>query len=338
MKNIVVFDEYNEIDFKPSDLLRKYMALTKKDVEDILVRGGKLLKSRCPACRSAEAAASFTRFGLDYVECLSCGTLYVSSRPGDEAIERYYKTSDARKFWRDEFSKATGNKRREKIIKPRFQWILESTGEYLPEARSFFDISTVQYGYIDELLKESNFNRKVLIDPFLGADAANYSPRIEVINTPFWKMECKADADVVSIFEVADRTADVDRLFTNLRLLLRKGGLCFMTAILASGFDIQTLWENAENIYPPDRLNVFSTEGLKALFERHGFECLEFSTPGILDVDIVKKAISDGAHADIPKFIKYLLKNRSGDVQKEFQEFLQRNLLSSYGRILLRKI
>jgi uncharacterized LabA/DUF88 family protein len=110
-----------------------------------------------------------------------------------------------------------------------------------------------------------------------------------------------------------------------------------MTDILISGFDLQTLWNQAENVFPPDRLNVFSVEGLKALFARNGFECIEFSTPGILDLEIVDKAMEDHPEIRPPRFLEYVLRNRGVETRQSFQEFLQENLLSSYGRILIRK-
>ena len=145
------------------------------------------------------------------------------------------------------------------------------------------------------------------------------------------------EVDVVTIFEVADRIADVNNLFEKIYGMLRENGLCFMTGILISGFDLQTLWDKAENIFPPDRLNVFSVEGLKTLFNRHNFECLEFSTPGILDVENTEKAVERDPNIKISRFMDYLLQNRGADTKQSFQEFLQQNLLSSYGRVLLKK-
>jgi len=112
----------------------------------------------------------------------------------------------------------------------------------------------------------------------------------------------------------------------------------FMTCTLSSGFDIKELGAHAKNLYPPDHLNVFSVKGIKSLIDQHGFECLEFSTPGILDVEIVARALKDDPKIPVSAFVKDLVLNQSEDVQRSFQEFLQVNLLSSYGRILIRKV
>jgi hypothetical protein len=231
----------------------------------------------------------------------------------------------------------TGKKRKEKIIKPRFEWILDSISEYLPDASHILDVNTDQYGYIEVLIENKTFGKKTLLNPYLPRENLRLNDTINVVNITLEEKALDGEIDVLTLFEVADRTSDVDRLLEKISRLLRKNGLIFMTDILSSGFDLQTLWDRAENIFPPDRLNVFSVEGLGSLFRRHGLECLEFSTPGILDVEIVTRAMEQDKTVKTPRFIEYFLKNRSPESKQSFQEFLQKNLLSSYGRILLRK-
>lgn len=336
MKNIVIFDEYNEIDLKPSELLRRYIELTEQDVREFLALPSNLHDVACPACGLGEGKSAFVKFGLQYRECQSCHTLYISPRPDDKAIYHYYLKSRARCFWRDELSRATDKKRKEKIIKPRFQWILESTQEHRPSAKVWVDVNTSQYGYIDAMIQSRAFDQKILLNPYLVLDPAR-DHHIRILQEPWWTTSLHREVDVISIFEVANHTSDIHALFSRLNDMLRPGGLCFMTAILASGFDVQILWDKAENIYPPDRMNAFTIEGLKLLFERHGFECLEFSTPGILDVEIVAKSLIDHPGLAVPRFVRNIIENRDEDIQQAFQEFLQASLLSSYGRILLRK-
>ena len=336
MKHIVIFDEYNDTDFKPSELLHTYIELTKKDVQTFLIQEYTLKKCACPGCQKTKIRSSFEKSGLRYAECNHCNTLYISPRPDDDALRRYYKESKARRFWQEELSKLTQKKRREKIIKPRFEWIVDSTREYLPEATHIDDVNANQAGYIEELIQTDFFTRKTIFNPLLSSDTFS-DDTIRVVNAPSNETSLDGEADVVTLFEVADRTSNVDGLFNKTRRMLRKNGLCFMTDILISGFDLQTLWKGAENISPPDRLNVFSVEGLKALFERHDFECIEFSTPGMLDVQIVESAMRNDHKLKLPRFTRYLLKNKDEAAKISFQQFLQRNLLSSYGRILIRK-
>lgn len=337
MKKVVIFDEYNEIDFKPSKLLHKYFQLAEKDIFNFFIKGQRMTDTVCPGCKGKKALSSFQKFGLNYVECASCHTLYVTPRPDDISLQKFYTQSEARKFWHEELTKATRRKRKEKIIKPRIQWIVDSTQEYLPDSEHIVDINTIQYGYIEELVENKFFKKKTLINLFLPFSNLNFERGINIINIPTWEVSLEEKVDVVTIFEVVNHMSDVDMLFQKIHSMLKDNGLCFITAILISGFDLQILWDKSENLFPPDRLNVFSVEGLYSLFDRHGFECLEFSTPGILDVEIVTKAVNENPDIKLPRFVEYFLNNRSETVKRSFQEFLQEGQLSSYGRILIRR-
>jgi 2-polyprenyl-6-hydroxyphenyl methylase/3-demethylubiquinone-9 3-methyltransferase len=335
MKHIVTFDEYAEIEIKPSLQMGEYLRLVERDVKDFFIRANGLKPCACPGCGSVRIQSSFPRFGLRYAECADCRTLYVSPRPGDAAVEDFYRRSPARVFWREELSGRTLTRRKEKIIKPRFEWILDSTAEYLPGAAHLVDVNTDQFGYIEEMAVSPEFRRKTLFRPFLPPEMMR--AKIEIVRERGEIEALAGRVDVITLFEVADRTADVDALFALVCTSLRGGGLCFMTDILVSGFNLQVLWDRAANVFPPDRLNVFSVEGLMALFARHDLECIEFSTPGILDVEIVRNAVKNDPEAALPRFIDYMVRQRNPDVLHNFQQFLQNNLLSSYGRVLLRK-
>jgi len=336
MKNIVIIDDYHEPDFKPSDLIKEYLSLVEKDIGTYFLEQERLHPIDCPGCGNNTIGSEFLKFGLTYVECANCHTLRISPRPDEDSVHRYFTDSAARKFWREELSKSTRKKRKEKIVKPRYEWIMDSCREYLPAAENILDVNTNQEASLEELASISNFNRKILLNPFLDTSAIALKD-IEIINTPIQDLTIEKEIDAITLFEVIDRTADVNQLFTAIRRMLKDGGLCFLTAILSSGFDLQVLWNQAGHLIPPDRMNVFSVEGFTTLFERHGFKCLEFSTPGILDVEIVSKTIEEDVNIEIPRFFKYLISKRSLETKQAFQQFLEANQLSSYGRILLRK-
>jgi len=332
MKNIVVNEEYHQADLKPSGMLQEYVALLQKDVAAILT-SAPLEDAVCPACASAKSAGHFKKFGMSYKECADCQSLYIAPRPSDAAIARFYRQAPSKIFWRNQLSEASRAQRKARIIKPRFEWITDSTAEYLPRAEHWVDVHTGGARYL-EAMAAAPFARKTVIYPYCEVPS---SAGITVIDKPWWEAKLPSKAGIVTLFEVVDHTCDVPALLARLKDMLDEGGLCFMTAILASGFDIKELGRHAKNIYPPDRLNVFTVRGLKGLFERHGFECLELSTPGILDLEIVAAALKEDPAVTASAFIRDLGLNGSGDAKREFQEFLQANLLSSYGRILIRK-
>lgn len=336
MKTIVQYDDIREFELKPSTPLNTYLQLTQSDVKAYFLDGPALLDCNCPACLASERNKSFIKFGLQYWECANCKTLYISPRPEESAINEYYQRSKARRFWNEQFSTATEAKRKEKIFRPRVQWIIETIEEYLPSAQRFSSINSIHRPFLEELIESNYFKEITLINPRFDLDQANYQKKgVQLIEGPIEAISNPSDA--ISLFEVIDRLSDVNSFFRALDSILVPGGLCFLTTISISGFDLQVLWEKSNSIFPPDRINVFSTEGLMLFSERHGFECIELSTPGLLDVEIVANAYKENPSLDLPRFLKYFLDKRDTNAHQSFQEFLQLNRLSSFTRIVVRK-
>lgn len=338
MRMAVQYDDVREFELKPSATLKTYLQLTESDIKTYFLEGATLLECNCPACLGAERNKSFVKFGLQYWECANCKTLYISPRPEESVIDQYYKISEARKFWEEKLSRTTEDKRREKVFRPRIEWIIETVEEYLPSAQRFADINTIHHPYIQELLESKYFKEITILNPKINLDRINYRGRkVQIVEEPIDALSADNLADGVSLFEVIDRLSDVDSFFRALRRILSVGGLCFLTTISISGFDLQVLWEKSNSIFPPDRINVLSLEGLILLFERHGFDCLELSTPGLLDIEVVANAYKEDPSIDLPRFVRYLLENRDVNTHHSFQEFLQMNRLSSFTRMVLRK-
>ncbi len=331
MKNIVVNDEYNPADLKPSALIEQYIALLHKDAVTLL--NGSRQAANCPACYSVKNSGHFEKFGFIYHECADCKSLYVNHRPSDAQITSFYRSAPSKIFWRNQLSEASRQQRKERIIKPRFEWITDSIAEYLRGDVHWMDMHTSQARYL-ETMASVKAARKSVVFPYCDVPS---NSGLNIIDKPWWELDAPGTVDVVTLFEVLDHTNDVDALLMQVKRLLKPGGLCFLTAILSSGFDVKELGQHAKNIYPPDRLNVFSVYGLKHKLEQGGFECLEFSTPGVLDLDIVASALKENPAVCVSPFIRELALEGDEDVRRAFAEFLQANLRSSYGRVLIKK-
>jgi hypothetical protein len=117
--------------------------------------------------------------------------------------------------------------------------------------------------------------------------------------------------------------------------VLVAGGFLVVTARSGSGFDVQVLWENAD-VTPLEHLNLISVEGLQTALPRSGFEILEFSTPGQLDVQVVERLRKERG-AVLPRFLEYLLSHRDALCHEKFQDFIQEQRLSSHLRLIARK-
>ena len=121
-----------------------------------------------------------------------------------------------------------------------------------------------------------------------------------------------------------------------LKKLVRPGGYLFISTLCADGFDIQVLWEKSNSVSPPHHINFLSKNGFKILFTRAGMNKLDFSTPGLLDVDIVRNSMKQVPELRKQhRFLNELVNDeKHGQV---FQEFLVENQLSSHVWIISRK-
>jgi len=144
-------------------------------------------------------------------------------------------------------------------------------------------------------------------------------------------------ADAITAFETLDRAADPRRLVAAAHAALRPGGILFVTAPCVSGFELQVLWERARSIAPPDKINLLSIRGFQSLFSE-GWEIVEFSTPGLFDVEAVTRAVAADPDAPWPRFVRTLVSDTDAQQRSEFQEYLQRARLASFARLVVRKV
>ncbi|MFH1581668.1 MAG: class I SAM-dependent methyltransferase [Pseudomonadota bacterium] len=338
MKNVVFNETGREIEFKPDEIFDKYLKLTRTDLSQRFKDGQQLVQINCPGCLSDKTAKAFDKFGFQYVECQVCQTVYMSPCPQDKDIKDHYLNSLSSHYWRENLTKATEDTRKEKIYSMRLQWILDVTGEYLPGAKVFADFRNMDRDYMRVFLKASCFDKKVVVDPYFDLnEIAIDQNNTQVLPDLQSAEKLKEKVDVATAFEVLDSTSDVEMLLKTIKNVLAPGGLCFITTISISGFDLQVLWGDSKTIFPVDRIKLLSSEGLKILFKRHGFEMLEYSTPGVLDLDIVKNAVERNGKLSVSRFVKTLIKKDDEQLNKDFQEFLQINKLSSFVRVVLRK-
>ena len=222
---------------------------------------------------------------------------------------------------------------------PQAQWVLGACDEYQPDADSGMIIGYHSRLLVEELLRlEPEIFRLIVTNPSADLEYRKLDfDKVTILPIQNWEFNTIAPVDVVLGFDILDRCSDLDHLIGNIDKILKPGGLFLANTILISGFDLQVLWDRARSIYPPERLNLLSVEGLTTLFERHGFKALEFSTPGSFDVRSVQNAIREAPDADWPRFIRYIIEKKHENVLDAFQTFLQTHRLSSYGRIVMQK-
>ncbi|MEH6632312.1 MAG: hypothetical protein V7776_15965 [Halopseudomonas aestusnigri] len=326
MRSILLTNNYDKSDVKPTELLQEYQRLLEKDIQ-IFFKNVALKNQACKACNSPSTEPAFSRLKLQYNECLSCGSLQVDDRPTTEQLSAFIENSKAIPYWNEKLATSTAPERFKHIIQPRIDWIAQGLSEY-KNAASEIGIIDAQPDYTEALKALPNLSSPQNIHSL-------HSPDENSISISSLQEE---SLDACLAFENFDASLHPRDDLGKVAKALNKGGLLFITSILGSGFDIRVLRERCESILPPDRMNLFTVEGWEILLRDTGFEILEFSTPGSFDTNNVKNEITTNNDFLQDKFVSYLFKNREQKDLDAFQNFLQETLLSSYGRILARKI
>jgi hypothetical protein len=301
----VTLQDLAELEIKPEELLAEFRAISERSIRDAFPAAS-LRRIPCPACGSEDDAPAFEKLGLLYRECRSCGSLFVSPRPAQDALDRYYERSPAASFWRERLLGATAEVRLEKLVAPRADWVIDGIAEHLPGARRVDDRSTGGDLLADLLAAQ-------------GVQLGSGPP-----------------ADVITAFDRFDRVADLRALVADIARDLRAGGLLFATAPCASGFEVQTLWERNETLLPPDKLNVPSVEGLRRLLAPPRWEILELSTPGMFDAENVRRAVAQDPPS-WPRAVRALIAAAEDD-GSALQELLQRTRRASFARVIARRV
>jgi len=339
MRQVVMIDDVRELEIWPSDLFDKYLEITQNEVKRLLVNKDKLIDVSCPACGNRKKKEAFKKFCFNYVECKECNTLYVSPRPPEKLISNYYSQSKALDFWYSNIVEKTQKDRMEHLSRPRAMWISNLTNEYLPSPNSFISISPMSHDFIYEIYLSNIFKSISVINPHrIISNTFSEKKGLKIIDQGLDEISDEVESDVACAFGVLDRVFDPEKFLKLLNKILNKDGLLFLTTSCISGFDLQVLWNYSKSIYPPDRINILSIESLALLLEKQGFEIIELSTPGQLDIELVKNAIEKNKDIKVPRFISYLINSRSESAHRSFQEFLQQFKLSSHVRIAAKKI
>jgi len=216
-------------------------------------------------------------------------------------------------------------------------WIANLTEEFFEKPNTFISINDISQSFLEEISRLNLFNTKLIYKPFIkGLNSYTTKNDFKIINDDFNLN--KINANAASAFGVIERVFSPKKLLQIAKSSLGDNGIFFITGSSISGFDLQVLWNNSKTIFPPDRMNLLSIEGLSILFEKNGFEIIEMSTPGQLDVELVKNTIKNEKNVSIPRFISYMLEKRDENSHHSFQEFLQHFRLSSHFRIAAKKI
>ena len=311
-----------EQDIRPRELFDEYLRLSLKDAE--LIDQNKLVGVECVACGSVAGVDALNKNGFQYRRCQDCGTLYCSPRPSAQSLDEFYEASESSRFWATRFFPAVAEARREKLFRPKAKQIQEMCERFDLKPESICDVGAGYGIFLEELGKLFPDARLYGVEPSPELSARCREIGIETLeSTAEHSGEWAGRFDLVISSEVIEHVYSPRGFIEALARLLKPGGRVLLTGLGYEGFDILTLQEASNSIFPPHHINFLSVKGFEKLMEGVGLTGVDVWTPGRLDVDIVRSSGLGG------EFMR-VLESRGPEVLARFQEFLSNNQLSSH--------
>jgi len=325
-----------ESEIRPEHLLQRYLELSAEDATRCFSDAVRQ-EIPCVACSAQGATREFSKHGFAYSTCKACGTLFQSPRPVIAAFEQFYRDSVSSRFWAEEFFPAVAEARRGSIFRPRVERLAEICASKGVTVEQLVDVGAGYGIFLDEWRKRFPQTQLLAVEP--GAKLAQVcrDQGFAVVEDIVENVQgYDRQADLVVCFEVLEHVYDPVSFIRILSRLAKPGGHVFISTLGVDGYDIQTLWENSNSIFPPHHINFLSLKGFEQAFARAGLVNIDISTPGKLDVDIVRNAFKRDPSLLKDNHFAQLLAN---DAERGtlFQAFLAENRLSSHTWVLAQK-
>ena len=277
-----------ESSIRPHELFDEYLRLAAVDAQTYFsdVPRHSIL---CPACNQP-GYPTFTKTGFRYELCVNCDTLYVSPRPPASAFQEYYTTAPSVEFWATTFYRQTAVQRRKLLWEPKALSINHIISRFQPTAEVLVDIGA-GYGIFCDAFKSLSQLDCLLIEPsprLAEICAARGQVVVQSFLEGLSRDELTPKPSFFVSFELFEHLHDPSQFLRVLFDLLLPGEVFVFTTLSGTGLDIQCLWEDSKSVSPPHHLNFFNPESIKILLSRQGFDCLEITTPGKLDINILQ--------------------------------------------------
>jgi hypothetical protein len=338
MKTKISIQEISELDLKPRAIVDRWRLMVSDEIQRTWADKSGWQKTSWTGSKIRESRYAFTHQNFEYVENLGCGSIYTSMRPTESELWSWYRDSKSAIFWRSELLAISQESRFEHLHRPRADWIMETISENSICTRNILDVSMNCRPMLD-VLDQDLLGVKQIIAAGIVSDLEGVSQN-NIVVKPL-KAGSYVDvgsADIIIACDSLDKSYDFWGGITSFEKILSPGGLLFITIPVASGFEIQSLWDRSPSILPPDKLNIPSIKCLKDFFSDNCWEIVELSTPGIFDLDVIEKVVRSSAVEEWPRsLISIINATQNKNERAAFVEFLQSSRMSSIARIVVRK-
>lgn len=276
---------------------------------------------KCPVCKRGIGNQFYSKWDVDYVRCDECKTVYALC--DNKTLLDYRENLELQKFRLSEDYQNQITEKREHIWEEFLDWIFVRSFRFMRrcEGLNIIDVGNRFNGYSKCIENSKLCGVYDLRDSILRG-------KMELIKD--------GDADIVLYLDQMQNEINPSEKIVEFKKYLKDDGLLILNTRAGSGFDIITLKDKNDKIYPYEHIMLPSVKGLVCMLEENGYEVIEITTPGVMDVKYVLDNKDELLDADI--FVKYLMEESNQSTLQEFQRFLQKSQMSSFVCVIARKV
>lgn len=274
---------------------------------------------RCPICGSDLVSYFYVKWGVPYMRCKKCYSIFAECK--NETIEIYNENEKLINFRSSAEYQNNATAMRKEEWQEFIRWVEIRSFRYLHTNRNFkfVDFGNRHKGFIQMIKKSQLCEEYFLKDSILQESTKN----------------TVTDADIALYLNGMQKENEPESKLHKIRNTMKKDGLLILQTRAGSGFDILTLKDKNEKIFPYEHIMLPTVRGLVHLLHNVGFRVLEITTPGVMDIQYAKKNIDKVD--EMETFVRYLLECGDSTALKEFQKFLQKNEFSSFVQVIAQK-
>lgn len=334
-------------DYAALDRIRPRIELNKEEREGtknmgpqwFIDRKAEFQRCPCPACGATDICDEYDgASGTHYVRCADCMTLYMAPRPTREHYAQIARES-RNTYW-EKMLETSRDARTELIYRPRLAEMRRLIAEFDPafkfEGARYLEVGAGT-GIFAQIVRDDAGCDVTVVEPWIAGYEMCEKRGLRTIKKMIEDVEPgEIEADIAAAFECIEHLNDPSVFVRKISSALRPGGMLCLTCPNGAGLDVVELRERSTTI-SWWHLNLFTPSSIRKFLRANGFEVLAQSTPGILDVDLIKEAARAGSISP-HKMSFYDRIIHDADLARDFQQFLRDHALSSHMMTIARKL
>ncbi|BCS89185.1 hypothetical protein PSDVSF_24270 [Pseudodesulfovibrio sediminis] len=293
----------------------------------------------CPLCGSTDreefGAKGYTRF----MRCRQCEMLYLEHEPKDSLRFSNITASPAADAAVETVQVATFEARKKKKFEPILNRLLQDAHSDQP--LRILDIGCGS-GYFLELVRERTSWQAVGLEMNSKAIEIGRAHGLDIVKGSLEAYKPEEPFDIVVCVGVLAHISNPKKLAMDLGRMVRKNGFLLVRTPNYQGFEYTMLGMSHSHFDPMECIHSFNPVSIAELFRAGGFETVEVTTPGLLDVDVVRQHLRIFPETfTAGPFESQLLYDDSSDMdatRRVFSRFLAGNFMSGLMQAVARKV